>query len=138
MNLYVLTEERPKISTIKFIIERFLRDKGFVAFIDNIRILPVLKKGKFLFYYEIMGVKCTQFDKIYLKIVSGNSSFVDYLVFFQATEPTIKDSPIYAIEEIKTDDKESRNTSVLQCIAKCYSKYVIIYFLQINCFMRYL
>ena len=43
---------------------------------------------------------------------------MDYLVFFQSTQPMPKDSPLYAIEETKTNDKESRNTGVLQRIAK--------------------
>lgn len=118
MNLYILTEERPKISTLHFIIKRFLQDKNLCAFIDNIRILPMVENNIFLFSYEIIGVKCNQIDKIYLKIISGGSSFVDYLVFYQFDFPTQKDIPIYAIEETKTDDKESRNTAVLQRISK--------------------
>lgn len=118
MNLYILTEERPKISTLKFIIERFLRDKKFSAFVDSLRILPLVECGKFTFCYEIIGVKCNNIDKIYLKIVSGKSSFVDYLVFFQGTKPKQDDTPLYAIEETKTDDSESRNTGTLQRISK--------------------
>lgn len=118
MNLYILTEERPNTNTLKFIIKRFLCDKKFPAFIDNIRILPIVENERFLFCYEIIGVRCNQIHKIYLKIVSGSSSFVDYLVFFQNNTPSPKDSPIYAIEETKTDDKESRNTGVLQRISK--------------------
>lgn len=118
MNLYILTEERPKISSLQFIIERFLRDRRFVAFIDSIRILPIVENGRFLFCYEIMGVRCNHIGKIYLKITSGSSSFVDYLVFFQSTQPMPNHSPLYAIEETKTSDKESRNTGVLQRIAK--------------------
>ena len=118
MNLYILTEERPKVSTLCFIITRFLRDKKFVAFVDNLRILPIIENGRFLFAYEIIGVRCNKIAKIYLKIISGGSSFVDYLVFFQSVEPTPSDTPLYAIEETKTDDKESRNTGALQRIAK--------------------
>jgi hypothetical protein len=44
------------------------------------------------------------------------------LIFYQKDEPTLKDEPIYAIEETKTDDKESRNTGVYQ---RC-SKFVFI------------
>lgn len=116
MNLYILTEERPKISSLQFIIEQFLRDRRFVAFIDSIRILPIVENGRFLFCYEIMGVRCNHIGKIYLKITSGGSSFVDYLVFFQSTQPMPNHSPLYAIEETKTSDKESRNTGILQRI----------------------
>jgi hypothetical protein len=37
---------------------------------------------------------------------------MDFLVFYQNDEPKITDKPIYAIEETKTDDGESRNTGV--------------------------
>ncbi|MGX3098669.1 hypothetical protein [Helicobacter sp. 23-1046] len=65
MNLYILTEERPKVSTLRFIITRFLRDKKFVAFVDNLRILPIIENGRFLFAYEIIGVRCNKIAKIY-------------------------------------------------------------------------
>lgn len=78
MNLYVLTEERPKEEVIKEIIQIFLHDKGYCAFVDSLKIIPVIKNGLFCFYYEILGISCKSIEKIYLKIVSGNSSFVDY------------------------------------------------------------
>ncbi|WP_181882390.1 hypothetical protein [Helicobacter didelphidarum] len=46
MNLYILTEERPKIEVLRYIITRFLQDRGFCAFIDNIRILPILRDSQ--------------------------------------------------------------------------------------------
>ncbi|SQB97407.1 Uncharacterised protein [Helicobacter fennelliae] len=103
---------------LNFIIKRFLQDKKFCAFIDNLKILPIIENEKFTFCYEVAGVECKQFNKIYLKIISGNSSFVDYLVFFQELEPKASDNPLYAIEETKTDDSESRNTGVYQRISK--------------------
>ena len=120
MNLYILTEERPKIKSVNFIIERFLRDKQFKVSnsLDSLRILPLVECGKFTFCYEIIGIRCNKIDKIYLKIVSGKSSFVDYLVFFADKEPSLDDTPLYAIEETKTDDSESRNTGALQRISK--------------------
>ena len=63
MNLYILTEERPKIKSVNFIIERFLRDKKFSAFVDSLRILPLVECGKFTFCYEIIGVRCNKIDK---------------------------------------------------------------------------
>ncbi len=70
-----------------------------------------------------------------MKTVSGNSSFIDFLIFYQKDEPTAKDIPIYAIEETKTDDKESRNTGVYQ---RC-SKFVFIenYYPQTRKIMLY-
>lgn len=118
MNLYILTEERPKQEVLHTIITRFLQDKKFCAFIDMLKILPIVKENCFTFGYEILGVSCNGLKKIYVKIVSGTSSFVDYLVFFQENEPTPKDIPLYAIEETKTNDSESRNTGVYQRITK--------------------
>ncbi|MDR3258400.1 MAG: hypothetical protein LBT51_02135, partial [Fusobacteriaceae bacterium] len=124
MNLWILTEERHKIEVLKQILNKFSADRSFAAFIDNLRILPVLKDGKFSFTYELIGFRCKKVDKIFIKTVSGHSSFVDFLVFFQDKEPTIKDTPIYAIEETKTDDSESRNTGVYQ---RC-SKFVFLHY----------
>lgn len=75
-----------------------------------------------------------------MKTVSGNSSFTDFLIFYQKDEPTLKDEPIYAIEETKTDDKESRNTGVYQRCSKFVfiqsyypnAKKVMLYNLQID------
>ena len=121
-NLWFLTEERPKKEVLKTIFQKFAKDYGFAVFIDTIRIFPILKDNKFTFTYEVTGFRCNKVEKVYIKTVSGNSSFTDYLIFYQKDEPTLKDEPIYAIEETKTDDKESRNTGVYQ---RC-SKFVFI------------
>ena len=84
MNLWILTEERPKKEVISQIIGKFAIDKKITCFIDTIRILPIIKKnGDFEFTYEVIGFNSTAVNKIFLKIVSGNSSFVDFLVFYQ-------------------------------------------------------
>jgi hypothetical protein len=122
MNLWFLTEERPKKEVLRTIFEKFTKDNSFTAFVDKIRILPILEVGKFTFTYEVLGFRCNKVGKVYIKTVSGNSSFTDFLIFYQENEPTQQDMPIYAIEETKTDDKESRNTGVYQ---RC-SKFVFI------------
>jgi hypothetical protein len=122
MNLWILTEERPKITTLEVILSKFVKDRKYTAFIDNLRILPVLENDKFIFTYKLIGFECNKVDDIFIKTISGNSSFVDYLIFFQNKKPKLIDEPIYAIEETKTDDKESRNTGVYQ---RC-SKFVYI------------
>lgn len=121
-NLWFLTEERPKKEVLETILQKFAKDFGFAVFIDTIRILPILDNNKFTFTYEVTGFKCNKVNRVFLKTVSGNSSFTDFLIFYQKNEPTAKDIPIYAIEETKTDDKESRNTGVYQ---RC-SKFVFI------------
>jgi len=121
-NLWFLTEERPKKEVLQKIFEKFAKDNGFAVFVDTIRIFPILENNKFTFIYEVTGFRCNNVDKVYIKTISGNSSFTDFLIFYQKDEPTLKDEPIYAIEETKTDDKESRNTGVYQ---RC-SKFVFI------------
>lgn len=113
-NLWFLTEERPKKEVLQTIFQKFAKDYGFAVFVDTIRIFPILEDSKFTFTYEVTGFRCNKVDKVYVKTVSGNSSFTDFLIFYQKNEPTLKDEPIYAIEETKTDDKESRNTGVYQ------------------------
>lgn len=117
-NLWILTEERPKREVVATILLKFARDKKFACFIDTIRILPLLENGRFLFLYEIVGFRSHKIDRVFIKSVSGFSSFVDFLIFYQEKQPTAMDIPFYAIEETKTDDKESRNTGVYQRSSK--------------------
>jgi hypothetical protein len=121
-NLWFLTEERPKKEVLQTIFQKFAKDYGFAVFVDAIRIFPILEDNKFTFTYEVTGFRCNKVDKVYIKTISGKSSFTDFLIFYQKDEPTLKDEPIYAIEETKTDDKESRNTGVYQ---RC-SKFVFV------------
>ena len=117
--LWILTEERPKNETIGYILYRFCKDRNLACFIDTLRIIPILNDDRtFSFKYELIGFKCRSIEKVFLKIVSGYSSFVDYLVFLTDEEPNYNDIPIYAIEETKTDDSESRNTGVYQRASK--------------------
>ena len=135
-NLWILTEERPKADVIGTIFERFARDYNSACFIDKIRILPILNNsGKFTFTYEVKGLDSQIVDKVYLKTVSGKSSFVDFLIFYQDHEPTNADTPIYAIEETKTDDSESRNTGIFQRATKFV--YIEYYYPDIKKIMLY-
>ena len=117
-NLWILTEERPKREVIANILMMFAKDNEFACFVDTIRILPILENGRFTFLYEVVGFRYNKIERVFIKSVSGFSSFVDFLVFYQEKQPTQKDIPLYAIEETKTDDKESRNTGVYQRASK--------------------
>lgn len=117
-NLWILTEERPKREIIANILIMFAKDNKFACFIDTIRILPILEKGQFTFLYEVVGFRCNKIGRVFIKSVSGFSSFVDFLIFYQEQQPAQKDIPLYTIEETKTDDKESRNTGVYQRASK--------------------
>src|SRR3989344_2342419 len=121
-NLWILTEEKPKKEVLKVIFDKFAKDNHFAVFVDTIRILPTLDNGKFTFLYEVRGFHCEKIEKVFIKTISGTSSFTDFLVFYQENEPVLTDTPLYAIEETKTDDSESRNTGVYQ---RC-SKFVFI------------
>jgi hypothetical protein len=128
MNLWILTEERPKKKVIVTILEKYLQDRNISCFVDNIRIIPIFKNNMFSFKYEVIGFKTPKINNIYIKIISGKSSFVDYLVFESIEPPKQCMTPVYAIEETKTDDKESRNTGVYQ---RC-SKFIYVDFFYPN------
>lgn len=141
MNLWILTEERPKTYVLKMIFKYFAEDQhcGFSG--DSIRIIPILNPNKtFAFTYEVIGFKCAKVNRIYIKTVSGRSSFTDYLIFYQDKQPVVTDTPLYAIEETKTDDKESRNTGVYQRCSKFVfiqnfypnTKLIMLYALQVG------
>ena len=117
-NLWILTEERPKQEVLQIIFQYFAKDYSFGFFTQTLRILPILENNKFTFTYQVTGFICNKVDKVFIKTVSGYSSFVDFLIFYQIEQPTINDIPIYAIEETKTDDSESRNTGVYQRCSK--------------------
>ncbi|MFC1756632.1 hypothetical protein ACFLZC_00520 [Patescibacteria group bacterium] len=121
-NLWILSEERPKHEVVKTIIKKFTSDKRVSCKIKDLKILPLVSDGCFLFKYEVTGFKCKKIEKIFIKLASGESSFVDFLLFYQKQEPRDDSVPSYAIEETKTSDTESRNTGVYQ---RC-SKFVFI------------
>ena len=129
-NLWILTEERPKKSVLEMIFSYFAKDQNCGFFGDTIRIIPLLDANKcFDFTYQVIGFTCAKVNKIFIKTVSGTSSFTDFLIYYQDNQPKPQDEPVYAIEETKTDDKESRNTGVYQ---RC-SKFVFINYFYPNC-----
>ena len=135
-NLWILTEERPKKEVIGMIFEKFAEDFGIVCFINNIRILPILNEdGTFSFTYEVKGLDAQIVNKVFIKTVSGYSSFVDFIIFYQVDQPSQENVPVYAIEETKTDDKESRNTGVGQRALKF--PYVEHYYPKVKKIMLY-
>lgn len=140
-NLWILTEERPKVKVLETIIQYFAKNQN-IGFINSgyLKIIPILENNKFSFCYEVIGINTPKINKIFIKIVSGQSSFVDFLIYFQEKQPIFKDIPLYAIEETKTDDSESRNTGIYQrCSKFVYIDYfypnikkIMLYSLQIQ------
>ena len=117
-NLWILTEEYPKADTIGMIVAIFCQDRKNGFFLGKVRIIPIMNNNSFSFTYKVLGIDTPLIDNIFIKIASGYSSFVDFLVFHQETEPNQTDTPLYVIEETKTTDKESRNTGVFQRSSK--------------------
>lgn len=117
--LWILTEERPKIPVVKDIINRFLKRHPSKATVGSLKILPEFgSDNSFQMEYLVTGVKSQLFTDVKLKVVSGNSSFTDYLVYWQEEPPGPSDRPEFVVEETKTDDSESRNTGVFQRATK--------------------
>ena len=120
-NLWILTEERPKTSVIKQIINLYAHDfGGTILETKNIKIVPEIDNGIFKFSYNVTGISLENIGKILILTVSGSSSFFDFLVFKQEDRPGTgsTDNLLMAIEETKTSDDESRNTGVYQRASK--------------------
>jgi len=129
VNLWILTEERPKKNVIKQILSKLAEDKKLKITVKEIHIKPIIEDKKFTFTYQVIGVDIESIDNIFMKIISGYGSFIDFLLFIQDNEPDKNSIPLYAIEETKTSDIESRNTGVYQ---RC-SKFVYVDFYYPNC-----
>ncbi|ECL3019703.1 hypothetical protein FWB53_08180 [Campylobacter jejuni] len=137
-NLWILTEERPKRDVLFNIIKKFADDNGISFFVEqNLFIVPVLNiNGDFSFGYKILGVHSAVIKNVFLFVVSGNSSFMDFLIFYQDNIPNpLQDIPLYAIEETKTSDYESRNTGVFQRASKFV--FIDLYYKDIKKIMLY-
>ena len=138
-NLWLLTEERPKPSVILQIVEMYCNDfDDKITLKEEIRIKPIIENGVFKFIYVIEGLKVNGANNIYIKTVSGSSSFLDFLLFKQECAPKegcSTDNLIMAIEETKTSDDESRNTGVYQRGSKFV--YIIPYYDKVKLYMLY-
>lgn len=137
-NLWILTEEKPKSSVIKQIIDLYVKDfGGVIENYSNIKIRPVIEGNIFKFYYLVEGISLLNIKQIIIKTVSGNSSFFDFLVFKQEDQPEEKNSDnlVMAIEETKTSDDESRNTGVYQRASKFV--YIDSYYADVKKYMLY-
>ena len=83
-NLWILTEERPKKEVVITIIKKFAEDRNLEdPFINQLQILPILESNRFTFRYRVAGVFCQDVSEIFLEIIGGFSSFVDFLVLRQ-------------------------------------------------------
>ena len=138
-NLWLLTEERPKPSVVRQIIEMYCRDfDDRITVLEEIKIRPIIENGVFRFVYQVEGLAVAGAGDILIKTVSGSSSFLDFLLFKQEQAPTeggTDDHLIMAIEETKTSDDESRNTGVYQRGSKFV--YITPYYQNVRLYMLY-
>lgn len=120
--LWILTEEKPKRTVVMSILRKYsLEFKKTITFDANgVIIVPIFENDKYHFTCEVCGVTIEGIEEVYLKTVSGGSSFLDYLLFEQDDEPNDGDCSgmVMAFEETKTSDDESRNTGVYQRASK--------------------
>lgn len=138
-NLWLLTEERPKPSVVLQIMKVYCDDfHDHIVNCADIKIKPMIEGGTFQFVYLVENLRVGNAENIFIKTVSGNSSFLDFLLFKQPNEPSegnSTDNLIMAIEETKTSDDESRNTGVYQRGSKFV--YITPYYENIPLYMLY-
>ena len=116
-NIWILFEERPKKEIIQKILEIYIEEKQTKYKNSGIKILPIIKNKVFEFLYKIENFKIDGIEDIFLVLVSGHTSFVDFLLFENENKPKEEDqlkNCLYGIEETKTDSSESRNTAAGQ------------------------
>lgn len=126
MNLWILTEERPKNSVVFTILQEYCRMKNKQIAGEGIIIMPIAANGIFTFNYAVQGVSISDIKDIKIKIVSGYSSFMDYMLVEQENEPVNHslNNIVFLLEETKTSDAESRNTGIGQRASKfTYANY---------------
>lgn len=138
-NLWILTEERPKPTVILQILKMYCIDfNDYITSCKEIKIKPIIHNGYFQFVYEVEGISINSIKNIFIKTVSGDSSFLDFLVFKQEDAPRENcstDNLLMAIEETKTSDDESRNTGVYQRGSKFI--YITPYYQNVKLYMLY-
>lgn len=133
--LWILSEERPKTDALRQVLRTFTEFEGIASFIDLLRIVPLPDGDHFSFWYEVLGFRSPSVARVMLTLVKGQSSFIDFMVFFQEDEPQPGDRPLFLIEETKTSDAESRNTGVFQRASKFV--YANLHYPDIDLFMYY-
>lgn len=127
MKLWILTEERPKNSVIQTILEDYCNNYHATLTGDDLAIKPkATSDGRFAFEYLVENVRISGIVEINIKIVSGYSSFMDYMLVRQDDVPSNHslNNILFLLEETKTSDAESRNTGIGQRATKfAYANY---------------
>lgn len=111
------TEESPTAEIMRQRLKVLAQEKGvkFDVPLKDIIVKPVMTQGVFVTLtgqpriYEVFLPKNPLVKKVFISIISGSSSIVDTLVYFDD-----ETSPSFLIEETKTSHKDSSNTFVGQ------------------------
>lgn len=75
-NLWILTEERPKVSVIQQIIDLYVKDfGGEIEENTGVKIIPDIENGIFAFSYTVAGISLKDIKKISILTVSGSSYY---------------------------------------------------------------
>ena len=120
-NIWILTEERPKIAVLKFILNKLKIELKFEISLESLSIQPIFNEHIFQNEFRVNGYFSKKIKRITISIISSGSSFVDYLIFVQDKKPSNKQllkNCIFAIEETKTNTYDSRNTAMGQRSSK--------------------
>ena len=67
-NLWLLTEERPKPSVVRQILNMYCIDFYDEMYVDKITICPIIEDGIFRFAYEVEGISVKNADRIFIKL----------------------------------------------------------------------
>ena len=122
-NIYILTEESISIVEISKILKELSIKKNIEIKFKDLKIIPTILNNRFYHEYKAYNFTSNQVKEIYIYGVGApsKSPFVDFLVYFQASKPSpeqLFENCVFAIEATKTNNNDSRNTSLGQRAGK--------------------
>jgi len=109
-NYTICTEENPQLGEVQFILN-YLHVNATVTSIAA-SVTGDSWDGSFEVITDQPNVS------ISLRLVKGHGSFVDYIVYQEKDPKEESSMPVLLVESTKTDDSESRNTSINQRFTK--------------------
>ena len=122
-NIYILTEESISIIEISKILKEVCIKKNIEIKFNDLKILPSIKNGKFEHEYKAYNYTSKDIKDILIYGIGASSKnpFVDFLVYYQSSKPLpeqLFENCVFAIEATKTNNKDSRNSSLGQRAGK--------------------
>lgn len=106
-NLWILTEEKPNNDVFIRILEQLQVQEGWSMTLvkSKVRLLPLTTgDDRFSFTYQLLGVKSRHFEKIYVRLYTGQCGVLDYQVYLKREQPQLTDKPIAYFETIRRED----------------------------------